>query len=156
EVVAVAADLPPETNGASGTNGANGEASEHAVAEASTAEEKPFLLAKPEPVSRNGERPGTIHYDRVHFNRHELEEGRDLVRSFDPVGCGSRDLRECLLSQLKYHLQIEEEKNGNEGELYPVLQDSTAIVHTQLRALQAKQFKEIARAIGKPIEAVMV
>lgn len=36
-----------------------------------------------------------------------------------------------------------------------VINDAMAIVDAHLRGLQAKQYKEIARAIGRPIEAVM-
>src|SRR3954453_11430538 len=119
--------------------------------ETSPSEEKPFLVEH----HHNGDRPGTLHFAPPTFNREDLHEALELVRSFDPVGCASRDLRECLLAQLKYHQQLEMEKNGEEGEIYPVLKDCLAIVGDHLKALQNKQHKEIARAVDRPLEAVM-
>lgn len=114
-------------------------------------EEKPFLVGN----NHNGDRPGTLHFAPPSFSRADLHEALELVRSFDPVGCASRDLRECLLAQLKYHQQLEMEKNGEEGELFPVLKDCIAVVDGHLKELQSKQYKETARAIDRPLEAVM-
>ena len=90
---------------------------------------------------------------RPHFTLHELHEALDLVRQLDPPGVACRDLRECLVCQLRYiqqqHLQ---QKNGNGTS--QVLADALAIVDQHLRALQMKQHKEIAKAIGRPIEAI--
>jgi RNA polymerase sigma-54 factor len=116
-----------------------------------TADEKPFIVES----SNNGNRPGTLHFAPPSFNREDLHEALELVRSFDPVGCASRDLRECLLAQLKYHQQLEMEKNGEEGELFPLLKDCIAIIGDHLKPLQNKLYKEIARAIDRPLEAVM-
>jgi RNA polymerase sigma-54 factor len=124
---------------------------EAAATAAPTAGEKPFLLEH----NHNGNRPGTLHFAPPTFNREDLNEALELVRSFDPVGCASRDLRECLLAQLKYHQQLEMEKNGEEGELFPVLKDCIAIIGDHLKPLQNKLYKEIARAIDRPLEAVM-
>jgi len=80
-----------------------------------------------------------------------------LVRQLDPPGVGCRDLRECLLYQLRFHQQqLESQKNGN-GEreaTAQVIADGIAVVDQHLRALQNKQHKEIARALGRPAEAV--
>jgi len=117
---------------------------------------KPFLVHEGQVQNgQNGDRPGTLHFAPPNFNRHDLHEALELVRSFDPVGCASRDLRECLLAQLKYHQHLEMDKNGEEGELYPVLKDCIAIISDQLKPLQNKQHKEIARAIDRPVDAVM-
>jgi RNA polymerase sigma-54 factor len=62
-------------------------------------------------------------------------------------------LRECLLYQLKYHQQQLEYNGGEEG-MDLILADAVSIVDQHLRAVQSKQFKEIARAISRPIEAV--
>jgi RNA polymerase sigma-54 factor len=91
------------------------------------------------------------------FSSADLQEALDTVRQLDPPGVGCRDLRECLLYQLRYHqqqlaLHKNGEKNGN-GTVQ-ILQDATAIVDQHLRALQNKQHKEIARAIGRPPEAI--
>jgi RNA polymerase sigma-54 factor len=95
------------------------------------------------------------------FSPADLQEALDTVRQLDPPGVGCRDLRECLLYQLRYHQQQlalhkngdkNGEKNGNGTA--QILQDATAIVDQHLRALQNKQHKEIARAIGRPPEAI--
>ena len=87
------------------------------------------------------------------FTIQELHEALELVRQLDPPGVACRDLRECLLYQLRYiqqqhHLQ----KNGNGTS--QVLADALAIVDQHLRAVQMKQHREIAKAIGRPIEAI--
>jgi RNA polymerase sigma-54 factor len=91
------------------------------------------------------------------FNLTELHEAIELVRQLDPPGVGCRDLRECLLCQLRFHQQqLESQKNGN-GEREATAQaiaDALAIVDQHLRAVQNKQHKEIARALGRPPEAV--
>jgi RNA polymerase sigma-54 factor len=87
------------------------------------------------------------------FTAADLHEALDVVRQLDPPGVACRDLRECLLCQLRYHQQqLALHKNGN-GTVQ-ILQDATAIVNQHLRALQNKQHKEIAKAIGRPVEAV--
>jgi RNA polymerase sigma-54 factor len=88
------------------------------------------------------------------FSHSDLQEALELVRQFDPPGVACRDLRECLLCQLRYHKhQLAIHKNGN-GATEQVLNDAIAIVDQHLRALQMKQHKEIGKAIGRPIEAV--
>jgi len=91
------------------------------------------------------------------FNLTDLHEAIELVRQLDPPGVACRDLRECLLCQLRFHQQqLESQKNGN-GEREATVQtitDALAIVDQHLRAVQNKQHKEIARALGRPAEAV--
>jgi len=83
----------------------------------------------------------------------DLHEAIELVRQMDPPGVACRDLRECLLYQLRYHQQhLAEHQNGNGTA--QVLADAIAVVEQHLRALQLKQYKEIGKAIGRPIEAV--
>jgi RNA polymerase sigma-54 factor len=90
----------------------------------------------------------------VNFTVDDLHEALEVVRQFDPQGIACRDLRECLLYQLRYHLeQLQLHKNGaavNDQ----VVGDAIAVVDQHLRAVTLKQFKEIARAIGRPVEAV--
>jgi len=87
------------------------------------------------------------------FTAAELQEALHVVQQLDPPGVGCRDLRQCLLNQLRYHqIQLQQHKNGNGTA--QVLQDAVAVVDQHLRGLQNKQHKEIARAIGRPIEAV--
>lgn len=87
------------------------------------------------------------------FSREALQEALEAVRQLDPPGVACRDLRECLLYQLRYHQhQLAAQKNGNGTA--QLLQDATAIADQHLKALQSKQHKEIARAIGRPLEAI--
>jgi len=89
---------------------------------------------------------------KPNFAVNDLREALEVVRQLDPPGVGCRDLRECLLYQLRYHqAHLAQHKNGN-GTVQ-VLQDAMAVVD-HLRALQNKQYKEIGKAIGRPIEAV--
>jgi len=99
------------------------------------------------PAANNGSAP----VFKASFTREELHEAIEIVRQFDPPGVACRDLRECLLYQLRYH-QTQAGKNGN-GTAQTVA-DAIAIVDQHLRAVQNKQHKEIARAINRPIEAV--
>jgi len=91
------------------------------------------------------------------FKLADLHEALELVRQLDPPGVACRDLRDCLLYQLKFHQQqLASHKNGN-GEkeaTAQVVRDAIAIVDQHLRALQSKQHKEIARSLGRPVEAV--
>ncbi|HYM77052.1 MAG TPA: RNA polymerase factor sigma-54 [Candidatus Dormibacteraeota bacterium] len=101
----------------------------------------------PEPVAHPAStyKPG--------FSAADLLEALQAVQQLDPPGVGCRDLRECLLAQLRFHqAQLAQHKNGNGTA--QVLLDAMAVVDNHLRGLQNKQHKEIARAIGRPIEAV--
>src|SRR5208283_1013552 len=90
----------------------------------------------------------------VTFTVPDLHEALEVVRQFDPPGIACRDLRECLLYQLRYHReQLHLHPNGN-GLTEQVVNDAIAIVDQHLKAVTLKQFKEIGRAIGRPVEAV--
>ena len=101
------------------------------------------------PPATNGSRP----IPQVGFNQEDLREAIEIVRQLDPPGVACRDLRECLLCQLRYH-QMQLGKNGDSTA--QVVNDALAIVDQHLRALQNKQYKEISRAINRPVEAVQV
>jgi RNA polymerase sigma-54 factor len=90
----------------------------------------------------------------VSFTRVDLHEALEVVRQFDPQGIACRDLRECLLYQLRYHLeQLQQHRNGS-ALSEQVVRDAIAVVDQHLKAVTLKQFKEIARAIGRTVEAV--
>jgi RNA polymerase sigma-54 factor len=92
----------------------------------------------------------------VNFTRADLHEALEVVRQFDPQGIACRDLRECLLNQLRYHMeQLQLHRNGASVD-DQVVRDAIAVVDQHLRAVTLKQFKEIARSIGRPVEAVQV
>jgi RNA polymerase sigma-54 factor len=99
------------------------------------------------------------------FTPADLQEALEVIRQLDPPGVGCRTLRECLLLQLRYHQhQLAHHKNGeksgerngekNGNGTAQVLQDAIAVVDQHLRAVQSKQHKEIAKAIGRPADAV--
>ena len=90
------------------------------------------------------------------FTRADLHEALEAVRQFDPPGVACRDLRECLLYQLQFHLvQLQQHRNGHDT-TEQIIHDAIAVVDQHLRAVTLKQFKEIGRAIGRPVEAVQV
>jgi RNA polymerase sigma-54 factor len=111
--------------------------------------EPPAAVAAPkeESLPTNGARPTF----QPNFNQEELHDAIEVIRQLDPPGVACRDLRECLLYQLRYH-QAQLGKNGNGTA--QVLADAVAIVDQHLRALQNKQHREIGRAMSRPIEAV--
>jgi RNA polymerase sigma-54 factor len=93
---------------------------------------------------------------RVPFSRDALREAIDVVRQLDPIGVGARDLRECLLAQLQ-NLKTIERKNGNGNHLAEKqsIDDAIVMVDHHLHALQNKNYKEVAKAIGRPLDDVM-
>jgi RNA polymerase sigma-54 factor len=111
----------------------------------------PAPPAPAETISHSVTSNGSAPLFKANFTREELHEAIEIVRQFDPPGVACRDLRDCLLYQLRYH-QAQLGKNGNGTA--QTLADAIAIVDHHLRAVQNKQHKEIARAINRPIEAV--
>jgi RNA polymerase sigma-54 factor len=94
---------------------------------------------------------------KPNFSAADLAEAIEVIRQLDPPGVGCRDLRECLLRQLLYHQQqLEHHRNGDKpvNGTAQVLNDAIAVVDQHLKTLQGKQLKDIAKAIGRPIEAV--
>lgn len=71
-----------------------------------------------------------------------LEEALAVVQTLDPAGVGARDLRECLLLQLK--------SRGAEGGV------AWTIVHDYLKLVETKQFREIAKQLKRPLEHVQI
>ncbi len=71
----------------------------------------------------------------------DVQKALEVVQHFDPPGIAAGDLRECLLIQLQIL-----------GE-----EDSVAVevVRDHLHKLQNKQFKEIAKALNKPLNVIM-
>ena len=71
----------------------------------------------------------------------DVQSALEVVQHFDPPGVAARDLRECLMIQLKIL-----------GEDESIAID---IVRDHLHKLQNKQFKEIAKALNKPLDVIM-
>jgi RNA polymerase sigma-54 factor len=70
----------------------------------------------------------------------QLEDVLRLVQEFDPIGVGARDLRECLLIQLR--------RLGKEDSM------ASSIVRDHLDTLGGRRFPDIARALKVPVEEV--
>lgn len=64
------------------------------------------------------------------------------VQDFDPMGIGARDLRECLLIQVR-QLEMEESIVG-------------AVIRDHLKDLEARKYKQIAKALDIEVEDVLM
>jgi RNA polymerase sigma-54 factor len=72
----------------------------------------------------------------------QVEQALTVVQSLDPAGVGARNLRECLLLQI-------ESINGRGGVAW-------LIVSNCLRLMETKQYKEIAKVLGRPLEHIEI
>ncbi len=88
-----------------------------------------FLSARPEEIAGN-----------TGLDVEDLNRLLELVQTFHPVGVGARDLRECLLIQLK--------RIGKEGSI------EWKIVSNHLDDLGKKRYPEIARRCGTTVDCV--
>ena len=70
----------------------------------------------------------------------DAEAALRVVQSLDPAGVGARNLRECLLLQI-------ESRNGKGGVAWQ-------IVSSYLRLLETRQYRELAKVLGRPPEHV--
>src|SRR2546425_1303863 len=92
-------------------------------------DEDGYLTASLEELAQNGR-----------YTSDDLEDAVAVVQEFDPLGVAARDLRECLLIQLRT--------------LDPQNSVAQQIVSDHLKQLQTNQLKEIARALNRPVELV--
>ena len=72
----------------------------------------------------------------------DVEAALRVVQSLDPAGVGARDVRECML------LQIESD-NGKGGVAWQ-------IVSGHMRLLETRQYKELAKALARPMEHIEI
>jgi RNA polymerase sigma-54 factor len=94
------------------------------------------------------------------YTMDDVEEALAVVEEFDPVGVGARNLRECLLLQLRTFDSQNALAQQVVSEFLP--QRPLALEKTDgedpesplTRMLQNNQIKEIARALNRPIEQV--
>src|SRR5476649_553959 len=94
-------------------------------------DEDGYLFASLEEITSVGE----------HQEEH-VDQALRVVQALDPAGVGARDLRECLLLQI-------ESVNGRGGVAWQ-------IVSSHLRLLETKQFKELAKIMGRPPEHIEI
>ena len=92
-------------------------------------DENGYLTASLEEIAQNGK-----------YSQEDVEEALAVVQEFDPIGVGARDLRECLLLQIKA--------------FDPQNTLAQQIIADHLKLLQNNQLKEVARALNRPIEVV--
>ena len=76
----------------------------------------------------------------IKITNSKVEKVLVIIQTFDPIGIGARDLRECLLLQLK--------ARGNQSSL------AYQIVDKYLPYLEKKRFDYIAKKIKVPIEKI--
>src|SRR5437764_9584892 len=92
-------------------------------------DENGYLMASLEEIAETGE-----------HSMEEVQEGLRVVQSLDPAGIAAKDVRECLLLQI-------ESRNGKGGVAWQ-------IVAGYMRLLEMRQFKELAKALGRPQEHI--
>ncbi len=76
------------------------------------------------------------------YSLEDLEAALREVQKLDPAGVGARDVRECLLLQL-------ESRNGRGGVAWQIVAD-------HLKMVELRQSRELARALGRPIEHIQI
>jgi RNA polymerase sigma-54 factor len=112
-------------------------------------DENGYLTASLEEIAKNG-----------NYNPDDVEEALAVVQEFDPLGVASRNLRECLLTQL--HALDPQNTLAREivSECLPkrplaATEEELASPDNPLaRMMQGNQLKEIARALNRPVELV--
>lgn len=90
-----------------------------------------------------------------------VAEAREIVSQLDPVGIGSRELRECLVTQIRAQqreARIAEERAtlGEEQveHLLAVLELAAVIIEQHLALLQKRDMRELNRLCRQPAEMV--
>lgn len=91
----------------------------------------------------------------LQFTREDLREAIGMIQQLDPIGVAARDLRECLMAQLQYLIRTRDMEGSDDPENDQVIEDALKIVDKYLHFLQNKQYKEIAKAITRPMESVI-
>jgi RNA polymerase sigma-54 factor len=71
-----------------------------------------------------------------------VEQALRVVQSLDPAGVAARNLKECL--------QLQIDSGGGKGGV------AWQIVSSHMRLLETRQYKEIARLLGRPLEHVEI
>ena len=112
-------------------------------------DENGYLTASLEEISQDGK-----------HSLEDVEEALAVVQEFDPLGVASRNLRECLLTQLRTLDPQNSLAQQIVSECLPKRPLAASEAEEQnpetplARLLQANQLKEIARALNRPVELV--
>src|SRR5580700_1437609 len=112
-------------------------------------DENGYLSASLEEIAQNGK-----------FSLEDVEEALAVVQEFDPLGVASRNLRECLLTQLR----TLDAQNALAQQIVSECMPKRPMAATEeeqqspesplAKLLQGNQLKEVARALNRPIELV--
>src|SRR6202045_3209774 len=92
-------------------------------------DENGYLTASMEELAQQGK-----------YSQDDLDDALAVVQDFDPIGVGARDLRECLLLQIKA--------------FDPQNTLAQQIVSDHLKQVQSNQLKDVARALNRPLDVV--
>jgi RNA polymerase sigma-54 factor len=112
-------------------------------------DENGYLTASLEEIAKNG-----------NYSLEDVEEALATVQEFDPLGVASRNLRECLLTQLR----TLDSQNALAQQIVSECMPKRPMAATEeeqqsaesplAKLLQGNQLKEVARALNRPIELV--
>jgi RNA polymerase sigma-54 factor len=112
-------------------------------------DENGYLTVSLEEIGRNG-----------NYSLEDVEEALAVVQEFDPLGVAARNLRECLLNQLRVidpqnvlAQQIVSECMPKRP-LAPTEEEQQSPETPLAKLLQSNQLKEVARALNRPVELV--
>src|SRR5665213_707445 len=112
-------------------------------------DENGYLTVSLEEIAKNGN--GSLE---------DVEEALAMVQEFDPLGVAARNLRECLLNQLRMldpqnslAQQIVSECMPKRP-LAPTEEEQLSPETPLAKLLQTNQLKEVARALNRPVELV--
>src|SRR5271169_1125231 len=112
-------------------------------------DENGYLTVSLEEIAKNG-----------NYLADDVEEALAVVQEFDPLGVAARNLRECLLIQLRtldsqnaLAQQIVSECMPKRP-LAPTEEEQLSPETPLAKLLQANQLKEVARALNRPVELV--
>jgi len=112
-------------------------------------DENGYLTVSLEEIAKNGG-----------YSLEDVEEALATVQEFDPLGVAARNLRECLLTQLR----TLDPQNALAQQIVSECMPKRPMAATEeeqqspesplAKLLQANQLKEVARALNRPIELV--
>ena len=112
-------------------------------------DENGYLTASLEEIAKNG-----------NYSLEDVEEALATVQEFDPLGVGARNLRECLLTQLRTLDPQNSLAQQIVSECMPKRplaaseEEQQSAESPLAKLLQGNQLKEVARALNRPIELI--
>lgn len=83
----------------------------------------------------------------INTDEQEISQLLKRIQRFDPPGVGARDLRECLLLQLKSKIEIKEDKSPEDQDLV-VISLSLRIIEEYFDEFSKKHFQKLQRYLG--------